>query len=208
LLIGWVLAHVVRADRPTRVWCLVASLAPDVDGLGLVLGTRLYEAFHHVLAHNFLFGVGLVALSARWVGVRLVPLIAVFAAFVLHLVGDYYGSGYGWALWPLWPLSSFEIMNPTAWPFVSWQNNVIGVTFLATTVGIAIWPGRTPLESVHPQIDRAVVDALQLRVWRAACASCEGRASARCAGCRAALCPRHAAGGTLAPRCSDCRPGG
>ena len=198
------LARALKADRPTRVWCLIASLAPDVDGLGLVFGTRVYEAFHHVLAHNVWFGVGLTAVSARWVGVRARALAAVFAAFLLHLAGDYYGSGYGWALWPLWPLSSFEIMNPDAWPFVSWQNNAIAVAFLAATVAIAIWPGRTPLEAVHPPTDRAVVDALQLRMWRVACARCNQRGRARCIRCRAAVCPGHVGGGALTPRC----PGG
>lgn len=198
------LANVLRADRPTRSWCLVASLAPDLDGLGLVFGARIYEAFHHVLAHNLWFGAGLVAVSARWVGARALPLATVFLAFGAHLVGDYYGSGWGWALWPLWPVSSFEVMNPTAWPFVSWQNNVIGATFLAATIGIAIRPGRTPLEAVLPRIDRAVVDALQLRIRRLACATCGARARARCAGCRAPACPQHATGAALAPRCPAC----
>ena len=40
--------------------------------------------------------------------------IGMFTAFMAHLVGDYYGSGAGWALWPLWPVSSFEVMNPHA----------------------------------------------------------------------------------------------
>jgi hypothetical protein len=189
------------------VWCLVASLAPDVDGLGLVFGTAVYERFHHVLAHNVFFGAAVTALSARWIGARPWPLATVSTAFVVHLVGDYYGSGYGWPLLPFWPVSSFEILNPTAWPFVSWQNNTIGAAALAATIGIAIWLGRTPLEAVHPPSDRAVVDALQLRVWPRACSACATGARTRCVECRNPICPRHAAGPALAPRCAACRTG-
>lgn len=96
-------------------------------------------------------------------------------------------------------------MNPEAWPFVSWQNNAIGAAALGATVGIAVWFGRTPLEAVHPPTDRAVVDALQLRFWPAACAACGARARARCGGCRTPLCRGHATGRALDPRCPTCR---
>ncbi len=35
----------------------MASLAPDVDGLGLLFGPEAYGRYHHRLTHNVLFGV-------------------------------------------------------------------------------------------------------------------------------------------------------
>jgi len=172
---------------------VIASLAPDLDGLGLLFGQHsgLYERFHHVLLHNLLFGALLTLASARWIGWRASSLVLVFGSFVAHLVGDYFGSGPGWALWPFWPVSDREVLNPNAWAFVSWQNNLVGCAAVAFSLVIAIRAGRTPLEFIHLGLDRSVVDALQLRVRPATCAVCARRATARCHDCRRAVCPPH-----------------
>lgn len=201
-------AHLAPTDRATRLWCVIASLAPDVDGLGLLLAPRsdAYERFHHALAHNLLFGAVLTLVGARWVGPRPLPLLLLFAAFVSHLVGDYFGSGPGWALWPYWPFSDREYLNPHAWPFVSWQNNLVGFTAVAVGLWIAVRAGRTPLQFVHSGLDRSVVDALQLRLRPAACTTCGARATARCHRCRRPLCESHR--GTASYRtmiCAGCQ---
>ncbi|MFZ1057971.1 MAG: metal-dependent hydrolase [Candidatus Rokuibacteriota bacterium] len=92
-LLGWAVAQLGRADRATRFWCLVASLAPDLDGLFLLYSEAAYQRYHHLLAHNLLFGILATLASIRWVGVRLLPLTLVFSAFLSHLVSDYFGSG-------------------------------------------------------------------------------------------------------------------
>ena len=89
-----------RADRSTRLWCVVASLAPDLDGLSLLFGLDAYARYHHLVLHNLLFGILVTLVSASWVGLRPFSLGLVFLAFLSHLVGDYFGSGPGWGLWP------------------------------------------------------------------------------------------------------------
>lgn len=208
-LIGWAIAHVGPTDRTTRLWCVIASVIPDVDGLGLLLGpqTGAYERFHHALAHNLVFGAFVTVVAARWLGRRPLPLLLVFLAFASHLIGDYFGSGPGWPLWPYWPLSDREYLNARAWPFVSWQNNVVGFTMVAIGLLIAFHRGRTPLEFVHEGLERSVVDALELRARPAACAVCAARATARCHRCRRALCPPHAGSASYrALLCLACRP--
>ena len=192
-LIAWALAHLVATDRRTRLWCVIAALVPDLDGLGIIFGPQVYQRYHHVLTHNVFFGLAVTVVSARWIGRRPAALVLVLASFLSHVVGDYFGSGEGWSLWPFWPLSSFEVLNPHAWPFVSWQNNVIGFTSVAVTLIIAVRWGRTPLEFFSPGLDRSVVDALRLRVRATPCATCESRATARCHACGRAVCRQHVA---------------
>ena len=185
---------------------MIASVVPDVDAAGIVLGLEAgaYETYHHLLAHNLLFGAGVTLVAGRAVGWRPLSLLLVFAAFLSHLVGDYFGSGPGWALWPLWPFSNLELMCECAWNLFSWQNSLIGVSAVALALWIAVARGRTPLELVKPTLDRTVVDALQLRVRAAACVVCATRATARCQACRRALCGTHSAGSATHPRCADC----
>lgn len=157
------MAGLGRADRPTRLWCLIASVAPDVDGLSLLFGLDAYGRYHHALAHNLAFGLCITLLSASWVGVRVAPLGLIFAAFLSHLVGDYFGSGPGWGLWPFWPLSDRFYLSEHAWDLVSWQNTLITLVAVGAALGIAIRRGHTPLEFLHPGLDRRVVETLRLR---------------------------------------------
>lgn len=194
-----------RADRSTRLWCLLAALAPDLDGLTLLLGSAAYQEYHHALTHNLVTGGVVIAVSARWVGWRAGPLGLVFAAFVSHLVGDYFGSGPGWALWPLRPFAEVSFLSEHAWDLYGWQNVTITGAALAVGVWAAVVRGHTPLEFVHAGIDRVAVDVLRLRVNPAGCAVCAGRAAVRCHGCQRAVCERHVASWRrLRPYCAGC----
>jgi hypothetical protein len=76
---------------------------------------------------------------------------------------DYYGSGPGWGIPYLWPLSRRQWVNPNAWPFYSWQNISAAITTIALTLWIARRQGRTPLEAVMPRLDRQLVAMLRGR---------------------------------------------
>lgn len=205
-LIGWAVAHLSRPDRATRFWCLLTSVAPDLDAFGILLGRDNYERFHHVLFHNLLFGFVVTLLSARWIGWSPGALGLVFAAFVSHLVGDYFGSGPGWGISPYLPFSSFEYLNEHSWELVSWQNTTITACAIAIALTIAVTRGYTPLEFVNAMIDHAVVDALRLRIQPVSCEACAARAISRCARCRRALCAEHAASPrSIIAECSACR---
>ena len=182
---------------------MVASVAPDVDGLSLLFGLDAYGTYHHLLAHNLLFGVVVTLASARWVGLR--PLALIFLAFLSHLVGDYFGSGPGWGLWPYLPFSDRFYLADFAWDIVSWQNTLITLVAMAITLWVAINKGRTPLEFVHAGLERAVVDTLQLRRVPAPCDCCSTRASVRCQSCRRPICEAHVASRkNLRFFCRDC----
>lgn len=158
-----------------------------------------------MLAHNLLFGAIVTAIAARWIGFRAGPLALVFAAFVSHLVGDYFGSGPGWGISPYLPFSSHEYLFDGAWELVSWQNTTIGAAFIVLTLVIAARRGYTPLETLLPSVDRAVVQAIRLRVTATPCATCGARAWFHCGSCAQPLCGAHArAVSRVARRCGTC----
>lgn len=162
-LIGWAIGHLGNADRPTRFWCLVASVAPDVDGLSLLGGVACYQRWHHLIAHNLLSCAIVTLVAARWTGFRALPLLLIPASFVSHLVGDYFGSGPGWSIHPYLPFDDAEYLCPYAWELASWQNFLITVVFGAVMLEIACRLGRTPLEFVSARAEREVVDTLRMR---------------------------------------------
>jgi len=171
----------------------------------LLFGQDAYADYHHYLLHNVMFGAAVTAISARWIGARPVSLALVFVAFVLHLAGDYCGSGPGWPLWPFLPFADTMYLCRGAWNLTSWQNTTITAIALAITVWIAARRGYTPLETLAPATDGIVVSALRLRMSPTPCATCGARAWFRCAGCRAALCETHGrAVSRLSRRCEAC----
>jgi hypothetical protein len=194
-----------KPDRPTRTWCLLASLAPDLDGLSLLFGQDAYADYHHYLLHNVTFGVAVTAVASRWTGRRPAALALVFAAFLSHVAGDYCGSGPGWPLWPFRPFSDAMFLCTGAWNLTSWQNTMVTAIALALTLVIADRRGYTPLETFAPATDRLVVDTLRLRLRTVPCAICGARAWFRCRGCGAAVCETHGVEMTrIARRCPTC----
>ncbi len=184
----------------------MASLAPDVDGLGLLFGPEAYGRYHHRLTHNLLFGVLVILSSARGVGWRPVPLGLVSLAFLSHLVGDFFGSGPRWPLWPFLPFSDISVLCACQWDLVSWQNTLITIVAMVLTLWLALRHGRTPLEFVHAGLERIVVDTLRLRRHPAPCARCPRRSSLRCHGCARFLCEAHVASWRrFHVLCGECR---
>ena len=163
LLSGWVIANALPLTPRDRALCMAAAVAPDLDGLGIVVSQELYWDLHHKLGHNVFF-FAIVALVCAAAGQRRGWVLgATFAIGWLHFAMDYLGSGPGWGLWPWWPVNDLEVKWAGAWPFYSWQNIGTFVVLLAVTVWIAWRRGRTPLEWLMPRLDRQLVDLLQRR---------------------------------------------
>jgi hypothetical protein len=141
---------------------LAATLA-DLDGLGILFGQEAYRNYHHKLGHNLWYGLVLCAALVVFARHRLLVFPDCLALFHLHLLMDYYGSGPGWGIPYLWPLSPREWRTPDAWPFYSWQNISAFGALLVWTLWIIRRLRRTPLEAIMPALDRKLVDALGRR---------------------------------------------
>ena len=176
-LTGWAVANTTAIDRRDRLLVSIASIAPDVDGLGMFvdLATRRSEnptgwwgAYHHVLGHNLgfvLFYTGLTfALSKR----RWITSLLAFLALHVHLLCDVLGSrgpdGYQWPIPYLLPFSdAWQLSWSGQWPLTSWQNFAVTGAFLALMFYIAWSKGVSPLEFVCKRADRSFVQALRAR---------------------------------------------
>jgi inner membrane protein len=176
-LVGWVLASSVpSASRAQKGWIVAASVAPDIDGLGLMveLATRnspqpLYwwSEYHHVLAHNLPFAA-LLSVAALIFTRRPLIALAVIVASHLHLAGDLIGSrapdGYQWPIPYLWPFSpSPELAVSWQWALNAWPNLAISCMLLLYTLWLARSCGSSPLELVSERANTALVSTLRDR---------------------------------------------
>lgn len=150
-----------------------ASVAPDIDGLGILpeVLTRnsshpllWFSEYHHSL-HTLLFALIVsgcaLALTMKWK----VALLA-FVSFHLHLAEDILGSrgpdGYQWPIPYLKPCSPhLQITWHGQWALNSWQNYAITVILLVVTICIARRKGVSPVEIFSPRVDKMVVAALR-----------------------------------------------
>jgi inner membrane protein len=124
-LTGWVFANCARLDRRDRALVALACVAPDVDGLGIVLDTLVIAGVSVMLAHQ------------RWK----TGLLA-FVSFHLHLVEDLAGSrgpdGYEWPIPYLKAFSSaWSLPWQGQWGLNSWLNIAITAALLLATFYLA-----------------------------------------------------------------------
>lgn len=152
-LAGWVGGNAVAATPKERLGCIVVSLFPDVDGLGLLLSSDLYLRWHHVAAHNLLVGIATSAVLMVIGQSRLRIGFLYLALFQLHLGMDLLGSGAGWGIAYFWPFSGENVTSPMSWDFRSWQNYTVLVVLALTTIWIGYTKQRTPLEVVAPSMN-------------------------------------------------------
>ena len=85
------------------------------------------------------------------------------AMFHLHLFCDLLGSGPGWPIYYLWPLSLAELSWSGQWNLASWQNSLIGLGATLAVLSCALPLGRTAVELFSLKADAKVVATLRKR---------------------------------------------
>jgi inner membrane protein len=178
-LAAWCLAETApRLTNRERGIVVIAGIAPDIDGIGILpeVLTRngshpllWWSSYHHLLAHNLLFAV-LVALVAAVVTKTNRALTAAFAflAVHLHLIGDLVGSrgpdGYEWPIPYLYPFASQpELTWKGQWKLSGWQNIAITIVLLAVTFVLAWRRGYSPVGLFSSRADLKFVSTLRSR---------------------------------------------
>src|ERR1700674_807465 len=176
---GWVFANSARLDRRDRTLVTLASVAPDIDGLGIIpeLVTRnsphpllWFSLYHHSLP-ILMFALVIAGVSIELARQRWKTGLLAFVSFHLHLVEDLAGSrgpdGYQWPIPYLKPFSSaLERTWHGQWTLNSWPNIVITVAFLLATLWLAWRRGFSPLEMISEKADAVFVAALRQRFPR------------------------------------------
>jgi len=175
-LLGWACGH-REANRTDRALVVIAGVAPDLDGLGilpewLTAGARWmapltwYTDYHRLLCHNLLFCGGLAA--GAWALTRK-PRVAglVFLSVHLHLLGDVLGArgpeGKVWGVPYLAPLSTEMFTWSGQWALNAWPNILLTVVLLGWTFWWAWRSGSSPVGLLSPRADAAFVDTLRQR---------------------------------------------
>jgi len=181
LLASWLVAvHTTDNPRDCRLVAL-AGLAPDLDGLGLVLDMAgnvirhtdsfyYYQMYHHSLLHGLpgaLVTAGLLAvLARRRARVFLLGLIA----FHLHLICDLLGSrgpefGDFWPIYYLAPVANHPMwLWRGQWRLDGWQNQLITLGLLVWMFAFALKRGQSVVSVFSQRADAVFVQTL--RKWR------------------------------------------
>lgn len=176
---GWLVGSIPRLERRDIAIVTFASIAPDLDGIGILpeLITRnsahpldWFSHFHHLLTHNLLFAVAIAVFAYALARRRWLTAVLAFAAVHLHLAMDILGSrgpdGYSWPIPYLVPFSSkLQLAWSGQWALNSWQNIVITCVLLVLTGMRSVQIGRSPVEIFSPGADRQIVSALRQR-WQ------------------------------------------
>jgi inner membrane protein len=182
LLLSWSVADEVGLSGRDRALVVVAGLAPDLDGLPVVvdLANRLlgrpesfyYGQLHHALLHGLPAAAvvtGVVALaSARRLRTALLALLV----FHLHLLGDLVGARGPAAddIWPVYYLAPLswtpELAWSGQWALNAWPNILLTVGLIALALVRGVQRGQTPVSLFSARADRAVVETLRRRFAR------------------------------------------
>jgi len=178
-LAGWAVANATALNRRERIAVTLASVAPDIDGLGVLpeLLTRhsahpllWFSEYHHAL-HTLWFAMVVSVLAASVATRKWKTAGLAFLAFHLHLLCDLAGSrgpeGYPWPIPYLRPFSDGWQWNwQGQWPLNSWENFAVTGVLLLLTLAIVQKCGRSPVEMFSLRADRVVVTAIRARFSR------------------------------------------
>lgn len=183
-LVGWELACRCGLKGRDRTLVTIASVMPDLDGLGLGVDTfalwlgerppMLYQSYHHFVLHGVL-GLALLLVVVARCGVERLKVLGLAAlAFHLHLLMDLVGSRgpeMG-AIWPIYYLGPFSRDFPLEWhrqwALNAWPNIVLSVVLLGLTLRRAIVSGESPASIFGRRVDNAFVATVRgwTRRWR------------------------------------------
>lgn len=153
----------------------LCGLAPDVDGLGLVIDqvnsllgntTTYWSQYHHAL-HSLVMSLVVSAIAfslAR--SRRLLMSAGAFLLFHLHLLCDLMGSkgpdNYPWPIPYFSPLTNSEGFTVDwQWPLNGWQN--IGLTLLLVVITYRLirFHATSPFELVSERLNRTLVTLIR-----------------------------------------------
>ena len=194
MLVGWTLAEHTTNSPRDRALITVASVVPDLDGLGMIVDiaaphvgwtVQWYERFHHQLLHGLPGALLCTALMAIYATQRWRAALLILISFHLHLLGDLLGSRGGGVtdIWPihyLAPLSrEWTFAWSGQWPLASWQNTAVTVALMVYAMALAVRRGYSPVGLVSARSDKVFVETLRAR-WRSMVPRCSPSARRTC----------------------------
>jgi inner membrane protein len=176
-LAGWAIGLPVQRARRDRALVVLASVAPDVDGLPVLIdfvqgrhsgSLELWSRFHHAAAHNLTFAVGFALICLLITRRRLVTAMLALLAIHLHFLCDILGSrgpdGGQWPIPYLMPFShAWQLSVGWQWGLNAWPNFAITAVLLGLTLYAAWARGYSPVGLFSTRADQAIVATLRRR---------------------------------------------
>ena len=180
-LASWIVAAKTTDNPRDCRLVTLAGLAPDLDGLGLVVdvvknaanGTQsyyYYQQYHHSLLHGIAGAVVIAAVLAALARQRWRVFVFALFAFHLHLLCDLLGSrgpeaGDFWPIYYFAPFSNYPMwLWRGQWKLDGWQNQLISVVLLAWSFHLALVRGHSFVGVLNRRADTVFVRTL--RKWR------------------------------------------
>lgn len=177
LLASWIVAARTTDNLRDRRLVTLAGVAPDLDGLGLIVDlirgkAQYYPEYHHWYGHGLLWALGCSAILAffgrkRW---RVFGLCLV--TFHLHLLCDLLGARGPdvvdkWPIYYFGPISRHPVwVWQHQWRLDGWQNQVITIVLLVWAIILGVRMGDTFVGVINRRFDQIFVQVL--RKWLAA----------------------------------------
>lgn len=175
---GWAVANSAPSlNRRERAMVTLASVVPDVDGLGIIADwltkntqhpLNWWSEYHHVLGHNIGFCIVVAIFAAIFARQRIKVMLLVIFSFHLHLIADLVGArgpdGFQWPIPYLLPFSnSWQLTWSGQWALNAWPNLLLTAVLIGAAVLLARRRGFSPLEIFSKKADAVFVDALRTR---------------------------------------------
>lgn len=141
LLFSWLSGVNIFKNRRERRLVAVAGVAPDLDGLGLIIDklsgtTSYFNEYHHYFGHSIFSAIVIASFASVLAGrQKLMVWGAAFFVVHLHILCDIAGSkgadGHQWPIYYLYPLyPSYGVTWEHQWELNAWQNIIIMVLLL------------------------------------------------------------------------------
>ena len=165
LLFSWLSGVEFLKNRRERTLVALTGLAPDLDGLGIIVdkitgSTTYYFNYHHYWGHSIFAAITLATVSSllsKTQGVR-VWFLSMFVVH-LHILCDVLGSkgpdGYQWPVYYFYPLlPEFGLTWKYQWELNAWPNLVIIFILFSLSGYYAVTKKITFLEVFSTRLDK------------------------------------------------------
>jgi inner membrane protein len=165
LLISWLSTVEILKDRRERTIVALTGIAPDLDGLGVIVDkitgtTELYLKYHHYLGHSLLSVFILATVAAflaksQRVCVWFLSVLVVHAHIICDVAGSKGPDGYQWAVHYLYPFNpEYELTWVHQWELNAWQNHVIMLFLFCVCIFYAKTKKITVLEMFSKKLEQ------------------------------------------------------
>ncbi|MGB0849352.1 MAG: metal-dependent hydrolase [Thiolinea sp.] len=168
LIIGWLSTVELLQERRERVLVALCGVAPDIDGLGIIVDkitgtTQFYFKYHHYFGHSIFAALILATFACVLAKMQKARVwLLAFVVVHLHILADLAGSrgpdGYQWPVYYLYPLNrELGLAWKYQWELNAWQNMAVMILLLLLCLYYVSSKRITFFEVFSKRLDREAV---------------------------------------------------